>query len=156
MRLAGNDPASAPRIEFDFLTTEHDRREMVEGVKAARHIVGQPAFAPFRGAAIYPGTGVQSDADILDFVRNTSETEFHPSCTCRMGQDAMAVTGPDLKVHGIENLRVIDASVMPAVISANLNATVMMIAEKAADMIRGHPALAPTRPRFAFDGVQTS
>ena len=156
LKLTDNNPASAPRIEFDFLTTDHDRREMVEGVKAARHIVDQPAFAPFRGAAIYPGTGVQSDADILDFVRNTSETEFHPSCTCRMGQDAMAVTGPDLKVHGIENLRVIDASVMPAVISANLNATVMMIAEKAADMIRGHPALAPTRPQFAFDGVRTS
>ena len=156
VKLADSNPASAPRIEFDFLTTDHDRREMVEGVKAARHIVDQPAFAPFRGAAIYPAAGVRSDADILDFVRSTSETEFHPSCTCRMGQDAMAVTGPDLKVHGIENLRVIDASVMPAVISANLNATVMMIAEKAADMIRGHPALAPTRPRFAFDGVQAS
>lgn len=151
--LASADPKQAPRIAFDFLSTDHDRREMVEGVKAARHIVDQPAFAAFRGAAIYPEANVRSDAQILDFVRTTSETEFHPSCTCRMGHDAMAVVGPDLKVHGIENLRVIDASVMPAVISANLNATVMMIAEKAADMIRGHPALAPSRPRFAFDGA---
>ena len=151
--LASADPKQAPRIAFDFLSTHHDRREMVEGVKAARHIVDQPAFAAFRGAAIYPEANVRSDAQILDFVRTTSETEFHPSCTCRMGHDAMAVVGPDLKVHGIENLRVIDASVMPAVISANLNATVMMIAEKAADMIRGHPALAPSRPRFAFDGA---
>ena len=149
--LASADPKQAPRIAFDFLSTDHDRREMVEGVKAARHIVDQPAFAAFRGAAIYPEANVRSDAQILDFVRTTSETEFHPSCTCRMGHDAMAVVGPDLKVHGIENLRVIDASVMPAVISANLNATVMMIAEKAADMIRGRPALAPSRPRFAFD-----
>ena len=153
LSLASADAAAAPRIAFDFLTTDHDRREMVEGVRMARHIIDQPAFAPFKGAAIYPGAGVQSDADILDFVRTTSETEFHPSCTCRMGHDAMAVTGPDLKVHGIENLRVIDASVMPAVISANLNATVMMIAEKAADLIRGHAPLAPTRPRFAFDGA---
>ena len=151
--LASADPKQAPRIAFDFLSTHHDRREMVEGVKAARHIVDQPAFGAFRGAAIYPEANVRSDAQILDFVRTTSETEFHPSCTCRMGHDAMAVVGPDLKVHGIENLRVIDASVMPAVISANLNATVMMIAEKAADMIRGHPALAPSRPRFAFDGA---
>lgn len=153
LHLASADPATAPRIAFDFLATDHDRREMVEGVKLARHIIDQPAFAPFRGAAIYPDASVQSDADILDFVRTTSETEFHPSCTCRMGHDAMAVTGPDLKVHGIENLRVIDASVMPAVISANLNATVMMIAEKAADLIRGHAALAPSRPKFAFDAA---
>ena len=151
--LASADPKQAPHIAFDFLSTEHDRREMVEGVKAARHIVDQPAFAAFRGAAIYPEANVRSDAQILDFVRTTSETEFHPSCTCRMGHDAMAVVGPDLKVHGIENLRVIDASVMPAVISANLNATVMMIAEKAADLIRGRPALVPSRPRFAFDGA---
>ena len=151
LRLVSANPGTAPRIEFDFLSTDHDRREMVEGVKAARHIVDQPAFAPFRGAAIYPDAKVGSDAEILDFVRTTSETEFHPSCTCRMGHDAMAVTGPDLKVHGIENLRVVDASVMPAVISANLNATVMMIAEKAADMILGRAALAPSRPRFAID-----
>ncbi len=118
-----------------------------------RNIVDQPAFAPFRGAAIYPAEGVQSDTDILDHIRTTAETELHPSCTCRMRQDAMAVTGRDLKLHGIENLRVIDASVMPAAISANLNATVMMIAEKAADLIRGRPALAPSRPRFAFDAV---
>lgn len=152
LTLTSADPSAAPRIEFDFLSTEHDRREMVEGVKLARHIVAQPAFAPFRGAAIYPDAKVQTDADILDFVRTVSETEFHPSCTCRMGNDALAVTGPDLKVHGIENLRVVDASVMPAVISANLNATVMMIAEKAADMMTGRAPLAPFRPRFAFDG----
>ncbi len=152
LTLISADPAAAPRIEFDFLSTGHDQREMVEGVKLARHIVAQPAFAPFRGSAIYPDVRVQSDADILDFVRNVSETEFHPSCTCRMGNDALAVTGPDLKVHGIENLRVVDASVMPAVISANLNATVMMIAEKAADMMTGRAPLAPFRPRFAFDG----
>lgn len=152
LRLVSADPGTSPVIAFDFLTTDHDRREMVEGVKAARHIVDQPAFAPFRGAAIYPDANVRSDAQILDYVRTVSETEFHPSCTCRMGQDAMAVTGPDLKVHGVENLRVVDASVMPAVISANLNATVMMIAEKAADMILGRAPLAPSRPRFAFDG----
>ncbi len=152
LRLVSAEPGTSPVIAFDFLTTDHDRREMVEGVKAARHIVDQPAFAPFRGAAIYPDANVRSDAQILDYVRTVSETEFHPSCTCRMGQDAMAVTGPDLKVHGIENLRVVDASVMPAVISANLNATVMMIAEKAADMILGRAPLAPSRPRFAFDG----
>jgi len=151
LALVSADPTAAPRIAFDFLSTDHDRREMVEGVKMARHIVDQPAFAPFRGRAIYPDTNVKTDAQILDFVRATSETEFHPSCTCRMGHDAMAVTGPDLKVHGIENLRVIDASVMPAVISANLNATVMMIAEKAADIILGRTSLAPSRPRFAFD-----
>ena len=153
LALISADPTQAPRIAFDFLSTDHDRREMVEGVKAARHIIEQPAFAPFRGASIYPGADVRADAEILDFVRTTSETEFHPSCTCRMGHDAMAVVGPDLKVHGIENLRVIDASVMPAVISANLNATVMMIAEKAADIILGRAALAPSRPGFAFDKV---
>ena len=153
LALISADPTRAPRIAFDFLATDHDRREMVEGVKMARHIVAQPAFAPFRGASIYPVADVRSDAEILDFVRTTSETEFHPACTCRMGHDAMAVVGPDLKVHGIENLRVIDASVMPAVISANLNATVMMIAEKAADIILGRAGLAPSRPSFAFDKV---
>ncbi len=150
--LASADPGRAPRIEFDFLATEHDRREMVEGVKAARHVVDQPAFAPFRGEAIYPGAAVRSDAAILDFVRETAETEFHPSCTCRMGRDDLAVVGADLKVHGTSGLRVIDASVMPDVIGANLNATVMMIAEKAADMILGRGPLAPSRPRYAGDG----
>ena len=151
LELVSADPGAAPRIEFGFLATAQDRRELVEGIKLARQIVAQPAFAPFRGAAITPDAAARSDADILDFVRQTSETEFHPSCTCRMGHDAMAVTGPDLKVHGIDCLRVVDASVMPEVISANLNATVMMIAEKAADIIRGHPALPASRPKFAFD-----
>ena len=142
LRLVSDDPDTAPVIAFDFLTTDHDRREMVEGVKAARHIIDQPAFAPFRGAAIYPDANVRTDAQIMDYVRTVSETEFHPSCTCRMGQDAMAVTGPDLKVHGIENLRVVDASVMPTLTSGNTNAPVVMIAERAADLI-----LASGQPR---------
>jgi choline dehydrogenase len=93
---------------------------------------------------------------MLEYIQRNAATEFHPSCTCRMGSDAMAVVDESLKVRGIDNLRVVDASVMPNVISANLNATVMMIAEKAADVIRGKPPLPAHRPRFFFDqGVET-
>ncbi|MFN4142867.1 choline dehydrogenase [Aestuariivirga sp.] len=151
LELKSADPRDTPRIVFNFLATENDRREMVEGVRMARHIVSQPAFAPFRGDELYPGSNARSDAEVLDWVRSVAETEFHPSCTCRMGQDRMAVVDESLRVHGIDGLRVIDASVMPNVISANLNATVMMIAEKAADAIRGRKPLAPSRPRFFFD-----
>lgn len=156
LSLASADPAVQPRISFNFLSTDRDRREMVESVRLARHIVNQPAFNEFRGEELYPGARVASDADILDYIQSVAETEFHPSCTCRMGHDEMAVVGPDLKVHGIEGLRVVDASVMPNVISANLNATVMMIAEKAADIIRGQVPLAPFRPRFHFDAPATA
>jgi choline dehydrogenase len=151
IELASSSAADAPRIVFNFLANENDRREVVEGVRMARHIVSQPAFSKFRGTELYPGSSIVSDAEILEWVRSVAETEFHPSCTCRMGRDRMAVVDADLKVHGIEGLRVVDASVMPNVISANLNATVMMIAEKAADAIRGRPALSPFRPRFSFD-----
>lgn len=151
LELASANAQDAPRIIFNFLATENDRREMVEGVKIARHVVNQPSFDEFRGEELYPGPRVTTDQQMLEYTKGMAETEFHPSCTCRMGHDEMAVVGPDLKVHGIEGLRVVDASVMPNVISANLNATVMMIAEKAADMIRGKTALAPFRPRFHFD-----
>ena len=153
IELAGRDPARAPRIVFDFLRTEKDRRELVDGVLLARHIVSQPALRDFLGEERVPGPAATSRAELLAFIRAHAETEFHPSCTCRMGTDDRAVVDADLKVRGIAGLRVIDASVMPNVISSNLNATVIMIAEKAADAMRGRPALAPERPRFFFDEV---
>ncbi|GAB7528364.1 choline dehydrogenase [Pseudomonas sp. 3A(2025)] len=151
LELVSASPAQAPHIHFNFLEREHDKRELVEGVKMARHIVSQPAFNEYRGKERVPGAPVSSDAAILRFVQQVAETEFHPSCTCRMGNDPLAVVDHQLKVHGIDGLRVVDASAMPNVISANLNATVIMMAEKAADHILGNPLLAPQRPFFAFD-----
>ena len=148
---ADGSSRTPPRIFFNFLATDHDSREMVEGLKLTRHIVNQPAFKAYRGAELTPGPDVKTEAEMMAFIRRNAATEFHPSCTCRMGNDDMAVVDEQLKVRGIENLRVVDASVMPSVISANLNATVMMIAEKAADLIRGKAPLPPHRPRFAFD-----
>lgn len=149
--LADADPAKAPRILFNFLETEKDQREMVDGVLIARHIAASPVFREFAGEELLPGPAAKTRAEILDFVRATAETEFHPSCTCRMGTDEQAVVDTDLKVHGVDGLRVVDASVMPNVISSNLNATVIMIAEKVADRIRGRTPLEPSRPRFFFD-----
>lgn len=151
LELTSTDPKTPPRIIFNFLQTQNDQQELVEAVKLTRHIVNQPAFAPFRGKEVYPGIEVSTDKQILQFIQGIAETEFHPCCTCRMGSDELSVVSPALKVHGIEALRVVDASVMPDVISANLNATVIMIAEKAADMIQGKPILQPQRPRFFFD-----
>ncbi|MGO1079215.1 choline dehydrogenase [Inquilinus sp. CA228] len=140
-----------PRIFFNFLANEHDRKELVEGLKLTRHIVNQPAFNEYRGVELKPGPDVKTEIQMLEYVRRNAATEFHPSCTCRMGCDKMAVVDETLKVRGIESLRVVDASVMPNVISANLNATVMMIAEKAADAVRNVAPLHPQRPRFFFD-----
>lgn len=151
LTLSSADPSKPPRISFNFLSTKRDCQEMVESVRLARHIFNQPAFDEFRGEEISPGPKIKSDKDILDFIKRVAETEFHPSCTCRMGNDEMAVVGSDLKVRGVDGVRVVDASIMPNVISANLNATVMMIAEKAADIIKGIPGLSPFRPKFHFD-----
>ena len=151
LEIVSSSPTVPPKIHFNFLEREYDKRELVEGVKMARHIVSQPSFKEFRGKEILPGAQAASDDAILRFVREVAETEFHPSCTCRMGNDSMAVVDHQLKVHGIDGLRVVDASVMPNVVSANLNATVIMMAEKAADHILGNPLLTPFRPAFAFD-----
>jgi len=151
IELASSNPSAAPRITFNFLASENDMGELVDGVKIARHIVAQPSFAPFRGGERYPGQAISTDQQIREYITRVAETEFHPSCTCRMGHDEMAVVGDDLRVRGVDGLRVVDASVMPNVISSNLNATVIMIAEKAADMIRGRAMLASFRPRFFFD-----
>jgi len=138
-----------PALRFNYLSTEQDRREWVEAVRCARHILGQPAFSQFDAGEISPGPKVQSDGQILDWVARDAETALHPSCTCRMGVDDMSVVEPStMRVHGLEGLRVVDASVMPYVTNANIYAPVMMIAEKAADLIRGATPMLPRKVDF--------
>jgi choline dehydrogenase len=111
-------------------------------VRKTREILAQPAFAPFNGGEISPGPQVQSDAEILDWVARDAETALHPSCTCKMGLDPMAVVHPDtMEVHGTQGLHVVDASVMPHITNGNLHAPTVMIAEKAADLLRGNTPL---------------
>lgn len=117
--------------------------EFRQCVKLSREIFAQKAFDPFRGPEALPGPQVQSDADIDAFVRQKADTAYHPSCTCKMGSpsDPMAVVDSNTRVLGLEKLRVIDASIMPSIVSGNLNAPTIMMAEKTADIIRGRPAL---------------
>lgn len=143
IQLKSPNPREHPRIVPNYLTTEQDVREMRDCIKLTREIFQQKAFDPYRGQELAPGKGVQSDKDIDEFNRNMSETAYHPSCTCKMGShsDPMAVVDPSTKVYGLEGLRVVDASIMPSVVSGNLNAPTIMIAEKAADTIIGNPPL---------------
>ncbi|MBS35517.1 MAG: choline dehydrogenase [Thiotrichales bacterium] len=143
LRLRSDDPYDAPLIEPHYLREEKDRNDMVEAVKWAREIASKSAFDDVRGEEVAPGKDVVSDADILSFVRETSYSGYHPTCTCKMGTDSdpMAVVDQTLKVRGVEGLRVVDASVMPNVTTGNTNAPTIMIAEKAADMIRGREPL---------------
>ena len=147
--ITGPDPYAPPAFRFNYLSTDQDRREWVEAIRKTREILAQPAFAPYSGGEISPGPEVQSDEDILEWVRRDGETAYHPSCTCRMGLDDMSVVDPlTMRVHGTEGLRVVDASVMPYITNANLYAPTMMIAEKAADLIAGNTPLAPERVPF--------
>jgi choline dehydrogenase len=143
VKIKSTNPADYPGILFNYLSTEQERREWVEAIRKTREIMTQPAFDAFRGQELAPGEQVRSDQEILDFVAREGESAYHPSCTCAMGTHAMAVTDPQLRVHGVENLRVVDASVMPYVTNGNIYAPVMMIAEKAADLIRGNTPLTP-------------
>lgn len=130
IRLLGTDPMEAPAIQPRYLSEEYDRRMMLECVRVARSIFSQDAFSPYRGDEILPGADVVSDEDVMAFIRRKAETIYHPVGTCRMGNDDTSVVRPDLGVHGIENLCVVDASVMPALVSGNTNAPTIMIAEK--------------------------
>ena len=143
--LRSLDPAAHPRIVQNLLSTERDRDTMREGVRMARRIASQASMQPYIAAEFFPGSGKVSDADIDAHIRSTSITVHHPLGTCRMGaaDDAGAVVDTTLKVRGAENLRVVDASVMPDLVSGNINAAVLMIAERAADLIRGRPTRAP-------------
>jgi choline dehydrogenase len=147
--LRSGNPLDKARIQFRFLATKQDRREFREGIRIIRDIVHQRAFRDLLGGELSPGPEVDSDDGLDAFVRANAETEFHPSCTCRMGHDDMAVVDGELRVRGLEGLRVVDASVMPTVLSANLNGPTIMIAEKAADLILGRSGLPPSDPRSA-------
>jgi choline dehydrogenase len=149
VKIKSADPAVHPALRFNYLSTDQDRREWVEAIHCARQILKQPAFAEFNGGEISPGPKVQTDAEILDWVARDGETAYHPSCTCKMGIDDLAVVDPTtMKVRGLEGLRVVDASVMPSVTNGNIYAPTMMIAEKAADLILGNTPLPPNNVEF--------
>jgi choline dehydrogenase len=131
------DPNAAPKFVFNFLSTERDRQDAIAAVKAIRNVVGQQAWDSLRGEEVTPGAQIRTDAQILDYLRGTAGTNYHPSCTCRMGDANDSVVDARARVHGVENVRVVDASIMPEIVSGNLNAPVIMMAEKVADMIRG-------------------
>ena len=149
VKIKSADPTLAPALRFNYLSTEQDKREWVEAIHCARHILSQPAFADYSEGEISPGPAVASDAEILDWVARDGETAYHPSCTCKMGKDALSVVDPEtMKVIGVEGLRVVDASVMPYVTNGNIYAPTMMVAEKAADLILGNTPLAPSTVEF--------
>lgn len=144
IKTVSNDPRVKPEIRFNYLETEQDRREFRDGLRLTREIFAQKALDPYRGEELAPGPNAQSDKDIDAFIRAKCESAYHPSCTCKMGSDRMAVVDTSGCVHGTEQLRVVDASIMPSIISGNLNATVIMMAEKLADSIRGTRPLPPS------------
>ncbi|NQW74122.1 MAG: choline dehydrogenase [Candidatus Planktophila sp.] len=149
LKIKSSDPFEKPAIQFNYLSTNEDRREWVEAVKTARNILTQPAMADYNAGESSPGASVASDEQILEWVRKDAETALHPSCTAKMGSDAMSVVDPEtMKVYGVEGLRICDASVFPYVPNGNIYAPVMMVAEKAADLILGNTPLAPQRTEF--------
>lgn len=151
LKITSTDPRKHPALRFNYLSTDQDRREWVESIKVARNILNQPAMAPFNGGETSPGPSVSTDAEILEWVARDAETALHPSCTAKMGpaSDPMAVVDPaTMRVHGTEGLRVVDASVMPYVTNGNIYAPVMMLAEKAADLILGRNPLSPSNAPF--------
>ncbi|EFG36860.1 conserved hypothetical protein [Brucella sp. NVSL 07-0026] len=143
VRLASNDPALPPLIDPNYWSDPHDRKMSLEGLKIAREIMQQDALKPYVMAERLPGPKVVTDDDLFDYACANAKTDHHPVGTCKMGGDAMAVVDLDLKVRGLEGLRVCDSSVMPRVPSCNTNAPTIMIGEKGADIIRGLDPLPP-------------
>jgi len=143
VELGSADPAAKPLIHANYLSDpcSEDLATMIEAVRAAREILRQAAFEPFRGGEIFPGDDVETDAALTAFIRRKAETIYHPVGTCRMGDDAAAVVDPELRVRGIAGLRVVDASAMPRLIGGNTNAPTVMIAERASDLILGRVRL---------------
>jgi choline dehydrogenase len=153
VKITSRDAAVHPALRFNYVSTEQDRREWVEAIGVARHILNQPAMDAFNGGEISPGPAVASDEQILAWVARDGETALHPSCTCRLGTDELSVVDPlSMRVHGLDGLRVVDASVMRYVTNGNIYAPVMMVAEKSADMILGNTPLAPEKVEFYRHG----
>jgi choline dehydrogenase len=149
VKIISPDPHIHPALRFNYLSTEQDRNEWVETIRCARKILSQPAFEALDAGELSPGSTVESDEEILDWVARDAETALHPSCTCRMGTDRLSVVDPEtMGVRGLERLRVVDASVFPFVTNGNIYAPVMMVAEKAADLVLGNTPLTPTPVDF--------
>jgi len=153
LKIKSADPLEKPAMQFNYLSTEQDKREWIEAVKVARNILTQPAMNDYNAGESSPGASVSTDAEILDWVRKDAETALHPSCTAKMGTDDMSVVDPTtMKVHGVQGLRVCDASVFPYVTNGNIYAPVMMVAEKAADLILGKTPLPAENIEFYRHG----
>ncbi|MHC8604172.1 choline dehydrogenase [Arenicellales bacterium IMCC58067] len=150
IKLHSLNPDDRPAAHFNYLKHPDDLKEMVEGLRMMDDLLNQPAFDAFRGERIEPYPGLQSDQELANWVRANVSTDYHPSGTCRMGSDSRCVVDSELRVHGIERLRVVDASVMPDIVSGNLNAPTQMIAERAADFILGQTQLAPQSAPYHF------
>ncbi|TED23176.1 choline dehydrogenase [Pseudomonas aeruginosa] len=152
IHLKSRDPRQHPSILFNYMSHEQDWQEFRDGIRLTREIMNQPALDPYRGRELSPGVSVQSDAELDEFIRNHAETAFHPSCSCKIGSDDMAVVDGQGRVHGMEGLRVVDASIMPLIITGNLNATTIMMAEKIADRIRGRQPLPRSTVKYYVAG----
>ena len=154
--LASADPRAKPVIRGAYLEDPRDMAEMIEGVAKTRELVAQRAFDGLRGAPLDPGPEVRTAADVEAWIRASTATDFHPCGSCRMGGDELSVVDGEFRVRGVAGLRVVDASVMPRIVSANLNAPTQMMAARAADFIRGTPHKPPLRLRYAFSDEQES
>ncbi|WP_321904306.1 choline dehydrogenase [Paraburkholderia tropica] len=153
VKLRSRDPREHPSILFNYMAEALDWREFRDAIRITREIIAQPALDRFRGQELSPGAQLKSDAEIDAFVRSRAETAYHPSCSCAMGYDNMAVVDNEGRVHGLEGLRVVDASIMPRITTGNLNAPTIMMAEKIADQIRGKQPLArSTADYFVANG----
>jgi choline dehydrogenase len=146
VKIRSADPTAAPSIRFNYLADRQDCEDLRASVRLTREILAQPALGRYRGEELYPGADIRSDAQIDAWIRRAVETCYHPVGTCRMGPDpATSVVDAECRVHGVPGLRVIDASVMPSIVSGNTNAPTIMIAEKMSDILRGKAPL-PREP----------
>ncbi len=151
VKVINNDPKASPSILFNYLQHEDDREGFRDCVRLTREIINQAAFDEYRDDEIQPGEGVKTNSEIDDFVRSHVESAYHPSCSCKMGTDNMAVVDPNTRVHGIQNLRVVDSSIFPTITNGNLNAPTIMVAERAADLILHSKTLPPTNEVVVMD-----
>jgi choline dehydrogenase-like flavoprotein len=154
--LQSADPSAAPLIDPNYLSDAYDKAMSLEGLRLARKIMQQKALAPYILAERLPGSDRVTDDQLFDYACTNAKTDHHPVGTCKMGTDENAVVSPDLKVHGLDGLRVVDSSVMPLVPSCNTNGPTIMIAEKAADMIRDMPPLPAAKIKIAAQGMDAA